>query len=181
MEEGLPTGQIYKPCERDQLFLLPPNMREWLPEGRLAYFALDLVEQMDLSEIERHYEKNEDGTFKAASGQPPYDPRMMTGLILYGYATGVMSRRRVERACEEERPFRILSANQQPDRDTISEFRRVHLPALKGVFAQVLMICQEAGLAKLGHAAFDGTKAKANASKHKAMSCRRIYRPSKRD
>ena len=163
-------GQIYKECDRDQMFLLPPSLREWLPEGHLAYFLLDLLDQMDLSEIEQHYEKNEDGTFKASSGQRPYDPRMMTGLILYGYATGVMSSRRIERACQEDLPFRIIAANQQPDHDTISEFRRVHLKALKGLFVQVLMICREAGLAKLGHVAFDGTKVKANASKHKAMS-----------
>jgi transposase len=163
-------GQIYKPCDRDQMFLLPPSLREWLPEGHLAYFLVDLLEPMDLSEIEGYYAKDEQGRFKAASGARPYDPRMMTGLILYGYATGVMSSRKMERACQEDLPFRVIAANQQPDHDTISEFRRVHLAALKGVFVQVLMICQEAGLVKLGHVAFDGTKVKANASKHKAMS-----------
>ncbi len=163
-------GQIYKPCDRDQMFLLPPSLREWLPEGHLAYFLVDMLEPMDLSEIEAYYVKDEQGHFKSASGARPYDPRMMTGLILYGYATGVMSSRKMERACQEDLPFRVIAANQQPDHDTISEFRRVHLLALKGLFVQVLLICQEAGLVKLGHVAFDGTKVKANASKHKAMS-----------
>src|SRR2546422_6014676 len=119
-------GQIFKPCERDQMFLLPPSLREWLPEGHLVYFLVDLLEQMDLSEMEAYYAKDEEGHFKAASGARPYDPRMMTGLILYGYAVGVMSSRRIERGCEEDLPFRIISANQQPDHDTISEFRRIH-------------------------------------------------------
>jgi transposase len=170
----LPMGQIFKPCERDQLFLLPPNMREWLPEGHLAYFIVDLVEQMDLSEILQHYEKNEDGTFKAPTGQPPYDPRMMTGLVLYGYAVGVVGSRKIETACEEDLAFRIIAGNQRPDHDTIAEFRRVHLKALENLFVQVLMICAEAGLVKLGHVAIDGTKVKANASKHKAMSYERM-------
>ena len=94
-------GRIYKECDRDQLFLLPPSMKEWLPEGHLAYFILDVVESMDLMEIERHYKKNADGTFKAASGQPPFDPRMMTALILYAYAVGVVGSRKIETACED--------------------------------------------------------------------------------
>lgn len=163
-------GQIYKPCDRDQMYLLPPNLREWLPEGHLAYFLVDLLEQMDLSAIEAYYVKDEHGKFKATSGARPYDPRMMTGLILYGYATGVVGSRTIERACQEDLPFRVIAANQQPDHDTISEFRRIHLKALRGLFVQVLMVCREAGLVKLGHVAFDGTKMKANASKHKAMS-----------
>jgi len=167
-------GQIFKECDRDQMFLLPPSMKEWLPEGHLAYFILDVVEQMDLSGILRHYEKNEDGTFKAASGQPPFDPRMMTALILYGYAVGVVSSRKIETGCEEDLPFRIMAGNQRPDHATISEFRRVHLKALENLFVQVLMICAEAGLVKLGHVAIDGTKVKANASKHKAMSYERM-------
>ena len=167
-------GQIYKECDREQMFLLPPSMKEWLPEGHLAYFILDVVEQMDLSEILQHYEKNEDGTFKAASGQPPFDPRMMTALILYGYAVGVVSSRKIETGCEEDLAFRIIAANQRPDHDTICEFRRVHLKALENLFVQVLMVCAEAGLVKLGHVAIDGTKVKANASKHKAMSYERM-------
>jgi len=167
-------GQIYKECDRDQMFLLPPSMKEWLPEGHLAYFILDVVEQLDLSEILQHYEKNEDGTFKAASGQPPFDPRMMTALILYGYAVGVVGSRKIETGCEEDLPFRIIAANQRPDHDTICEFRRVHLKALENLFVQVLMICAEAGLVKLGHVAIDGTKVQANASKHKAMSYERM-------
>jgi transposase/Ni/Co efflux regulator RcnB len=167
-------GQIYKECDRDQMFLLPPSMKEWLPEGHLAYFILDVVEQMDLTEIERHYEKNEDGTWKAASGQPPFDPRMMTTLIVYGYAVGVVSSGKIERGCEEDLAFRIIAANQRPNHDTICEFRRVHLKALENLFVQVLMVCAEAGLVKLGHVAIDGTKVRANASKHKAMSYERM-------
>jgi len=163
-------GQQFKPWDVDQMFLLPPSLREWLPEGHLAYFVLDLVEQMDLSEIEAYYAKDEQGKFKAASGAPAYDPRMMAALLLYGYATGVVSSRKLERACEEDVAFRIIAAGHQPDYVTMSEFRRVHLKALKGLFVQVLMICREAGLVKLGHVAIDGTKVKANASKHKAMS-----------
>lgn len=163
-------GQHYKECDRDQLFLLPPSMKEWLPEGHLAYFLVDLLEQIDLSEIEAYYVKDTQGKFKAASGARPYNPRMMTGLVLYGYAVGVMSSRKIERGCEEDLPFRVIAANQQPDHDTISEFRRIHLKALQGLFVQVLRVCRAAGLVKLGHVAFDGTKVKANASKHKAMS-----------
>jgi transposase len=167
-------GQIYKECDRDQMFLLPPSMKEWLPEGHLVYFILDVVEQLDLLEIEQPYRKTADGTFKAASGQPPFDPRMMTALILYAYAVGVVGSRKIEMACEEELAFRIIAANQRPDHATICNFRKDHLKALENLFVQVLMICVEAGLVKLGHVAIDGTKVKANASKHKAMSYERM-------
>src|SRR6266700_2462527 len=107
-------------------------------------------------------------------GAPPYDPRVLLKLLLYGYASGVFSSRRLERAAQELVPCRYLTAEQQPDNKTISEFRRRHLKVLEGLFCQVLQVCQKAGLVKLGHVALDGTKIKANASRHKAMSYGRM-------
>ena len=172
-------GQLFKECNREQMYLMPPSLKEWLPEGHLCYFLLELVEQMDLKEIIHYYTFNDKGAAKAASGQPAYDPRMMTSLLLYGYARGVVSSRKVARAVEEDLGFRVIAANESPDFHTISEFRRKHLKALRGLFPQVLMICCEAGLVKLGHVALDGTKVKANASKHKAMSYGRMKEKEK--
>src|SRR6476661_4810587 len=107
-------------------------------------------------------------------GRPGFDPRLMTGLLLYGYCQGVVSSRKIEKATHESVPFRVLAANQHPDHDTIAEFRRRHLSALSGLFVQVLHLCQRAGLVRLGHVALDGTKLRANASKHKAMSYGRM-------
>lgn len=157
----------FRPYEPDQLLLLPTDMKEWLPPDDLAYFIMDVVSRLDLSPIYRSY----DGT---KGGQPPYDPSMMTSLLIYAYCKGVASSRKIEQATYESVPFRVLSANQQPDHDTIAEFRKRHLKALAGLFVQVLRLCQKAGLVKLGHIALDGTKVKANASKHKAMSYARM-------
>ena len=159
----------YKPCDREQMYLLPPSLREWLPEGHLAYFVVDLLEHLDLSEVHASY--GGDGR-----GQPPYDPSMMVGLLLYAYCVGLPSSRRVERATYEDVGFRVVAANQHPDHDSICVFRKRHLKALSGLFVQVLELCREAGLVKLGHVALDGTKVRANASKHKAMSYARLKR-----
>jgi transposase len=151
----------------DQLLLLPPDLREWLPEGHLAYFLLDVIGELDLSEIYDSY----DGSH---GGRPGFDPRLMLGLLLYGYCLGIVSSRKIERATYESVPFRVLAANQHPDHDTIAEFRRRHLGALSRLFVQILHLCQKAGLLQLGHVALDGTKMRANASKHKAMSYGRM-------
>jgi len=158
----------FKPYYPDQSFLFPPSPREWLPEDHLSFFIGDVVDTLDLSSILDAY-TNGDGR-----GQPPYHPAMMVKLLVYGYSVGKPSSRKIERATFEEVPFRVLSAGHHPDHDTIAEFRKRHLPSLAGLFFQVLQICREAGLVKLGHVSLDGTKVKANASKHKAMSYGRM-------
>ena len=158
----------FRPYEPDQSLLLPPNMNDWLPEGHPASLIREVVGRLDLSAI---YAAYADG---AKGGKPPCDPRMMTGLLLYAYCKGVRSSRKIEEATYEWVPFRVLAADQHPDHDTICEFRKRHLGALSDLFVQVLDICREAGMAKLGHVAFDGTKVLANASKHKAMSYGRM-------
>jgi transposase len=172
-------SQTFKAYSRDQMFLLPPSMREWLPQGDLAYFIIDVVDALDLSEMIRRYEVVEgaDGRAvraKAASGQPPFHPKVMTALLLYAYCNGAPSSRRIARLCERDIGYRVVSADQQPNFRTISEFRRIHLKALKGLFVQALRLAQKAGLVKMGHVALDGTKIKANASKRKAMSYARM-------
>jgi transposase len=174
-------SQQFKPCDRDQAYLLPPSMGDWLPPGDLAYFMIDVVEELDLSEIYAYYERDaKTGRMKAASGQPPYHPKMMTALLLYAYANGTASSRRIARLCERDAGYRVVSADQQPDFRTISEFRRIHLAALRKLFVQVLHLAREAGLVRLGHVALDGTKVKANASKHAAMSYGRMEETEKR-
>ncbi|HEC02711.1 MAG TPA: IS1182 family transposase [Phycisphaerales bacterium] len=158
----------FQPYEPDQSLLLPPNMNDWLPEGHPASFIREVVRKLDLAAI---YNAYADG---AKGGKPPCNPRMMTGLLLYAYCTGLRSSRKIEQATHESVPFRVLAAGQHPDHDTICAFRKRHLGALSGLFVQVLDICREAGLAKLGHVALDGSKFLANASKHKAMSYGRM-------
>ena len=160
--------KTYRPFLPDQSYLLPPSPREWLPEGHLAYFILGLLGQLDLGAIERVVQA------KDPRGERPYSPEMMTTLLLYAYATGVYSSRRIERACVEDVAFRVLAAGEQPHFTTINSFRATHLEALSSLFVQVLKACQSEGLVKLGHVAIDGTKMKANASKHKAMSYERM-------
>ena len=157
----------FRPYDVDQLLLLPPDLRGWLPEDDLAFFVMDVVERLDLQAIERTYEGWQ-------GGQPAYHPQMLVSLLLYAYSTGVPSSRKIERATYHSVPFRVIAANQHPDHDTIAEFRRRHLKALEELFVQLLRICQKAGLVKLGHVALDGTKVRANASKHKAMSYGRM-------
>ena len=160
----------YRPFAPDQSYLLPPSPRDWLPAGHLAYFVLDLVRHLDLSAIERPLQA------KDARGERPYSPTMMVSLVLYAYATGVFSSRRIERATVEDVAFRFLSAGEHPHFTTINGFRGLHREALADLFVQVLEACMSAGLVKLGHVAIDGTKMKANASKHKAMSFDRMIK-----
>ncbi len=165
-------AKVYRDYQPDQDFLLPPSLKEWLRERHPAYFISEVVDGLDLSEILEHYEREE-------RGQPPYHPRMMTKVLFYGYCMGVRSSRKIARQLEENVAFRVLAANSQPDFRTISDFRKIHLKRLKKVFVQVLRLCQQAGLVKLGHVALDGTKVKANASKHKAMSYERMGQAEK--
>jgi transposase len=160
-------AKTYRPYCPDQMFLLPPSLRDWLPEDHLVYFVSDVVDQMDLSKIESVYEKDD-------RGQPPYHPRMMTKILVYAYCIGVFSSRRIQKRLIEDVAFRVLAAGNQPDFRTISDFRKIHLDAIQGLFEQVLKLTLTAGAIKLGRVALDGTKIKANASKHKAMSYKRM-------
>ena len=165
-------GKSYRPYYPDEDLLLPPSLREWLPENHLAYFVSDVVDNLDLSAMDAVY-----GNEKR--GQPPYDPRMMAKVLVYGYCVGVFSSRRIEKRLVEDIAFRILAAGNQPNFRTISDFRKIHLQTLAGMFEQVLKIALEAGAMKLGRVALDGTKIKANASKHKAMSYERMQEKDK--
>jgi transposase len=157
----------YKAYLPDQDLLLPPSLRDWLPENHLVYFVSDVVDQLDLSKIHSHY--GDEGR-----GQPPYDPQLMTKLLVYSYCVGVFSSRRIQKRLQEDIAFRVLAAGNEPDFRTISDFRKLHLAALKEMFQQVLRLALESGAMKLGRVALDGTKIKANASKHKAMSYQRM-------
>lgn len=154
--------------------MLPPSPREWLPAGHLAYFIVGLIGELDLRAIERVVQA------KDPRGERPYSPEMMTSLLLYAYATGVYSSRRIAKACIEDVAFRVLAAGEQPHFTTINQFRATHLEALSGLFVQVVHACQSEGLVRLGHVAIDGTKMKANASKHKAMSYERMQKDDAR-
>jgi transposase len=169
----------FRPYEPDQILLFPPNAHDWLPKDHLAYFLLDVVRELDLGRIYAYYDMkpllDPQGKVigveaKSGRGYPGYDPRMMVGILLYGYVTGAVSSRQIQRKCVEDVAFRVIAGNQAPDHDTIANFRKVHLGSLKALFLDVLQLCQKAGLVRLGHVALDGTKVKANASKHKAMS-----------
>src|SRR5437660_12754933 len=157
----MPKG--YRTYLPEQELLLPPSLREWLAENHLAYFVSDVVDQLDLSAIHAVYEKEK-------RGQPPYDPRLMTKLLVYGYCTGVFSSRRIQKRLREDIPFKVLAAGNEPDFRTISDFRKIHIGALEKLFEQVLEMALEVGAVKIGRVILDGTKGKANASKHKAMS-----------
>jgi transposase len=157
----MPKG--YRPYLPEQDLLLPPSLRDWLPEEHLVYFVSDVVDQLDLSAIHAWYGEEK-------RGQPPYDPVLMTKLLVYGYCTGVFSSRRLQKRIQEDIPFKVLAAGNEPDFRTISDFRKIHLEALEGLFEQVLELALESGSVKLGRVSLDGTKVKANASKHKAMS-----------
>ena len=159
--------KTYRAYQPRQSFVLPPSPQDWLPEGHLCYFLMDVVEQLDLGAIHAYYQRE-------ARGYPPHHPQMMVALLLYAYCVGVPSSRKIENRTHEDIAFRIITGNTHPDPSCISEFRRIHLEALSGLFVQVLRLCQEGGLVKLGHVAIDGTKVKANASKHKAMSYDRM-------
>ena len=158
--------KTFRPYEPDQMLLLPPSLSDWVPEDHLARFVGDLVDTLDLSAIEDTYEEER--------GYPPYHPRMMTKVLLYAYCTGTYSSRRMAAKLHDSVAYRFLAAGNQPDFRTVSDFRKRHEEALSGLFEQVLVICRESGLVKLGRVAVDGTKIKANASKHKAMSYGRM-------
>ena len=160
-------SKVFRPWKTDEVWLLPPSVADFVPAGHPAHLIRDLVsEELDLSAIL--------GAYTEVKGYPPYHPAMMVALLLYAYRSGVYSSRRIARACEERLDFQAVTALNQPDFRTISEFRRRHLHALSGLFVQVLALCRKAGLVGLDHVAVDGTKIKANASKHKAMSYARM-------
>jgi len=150
-------GKTYRFYDQKQSLLLPPNIRDWLADGHLALFISDVVDEMDLAPIYSYYEKEE-------RGAPPYDPCMMTKILFYAYAVGVPSSRKIEKRQHEDIAFRYLAANNLPNFRTISDFRKNHIHTLEHLFVQVLLLCEEAGLVKLGTVALDGTKVKANAS-----------------
>lgn len=158
------TFRSYSP---NQVLLLPPALQDWLPKDHLIYTLSDIVDTLDLSSVLSHYEQE-------LRGYPPYHPVMMTKVLIYAYSQGVYSSRKIEKRLHEDVAFRVLAAGNTPDFKAISEFRRRHLSAFKDLFVKVLQLCRQAGMVKLGHVAIDGTKIKANASKHKAMSYGRM-------
>jgi len=160
-------AKTYRPYVPEQDLLLPPSLRDWLPEDHLAYFVSDLIDQLDLSAITAVYEDED-------RGYPPYHPVMLTKVLVYGYCVGVFSSRRIQRRLREDIAFRVLAAGNEPDFRTIADFRKRHLTALHGFFEQVLQMARELGAARVGRVAIDGSKVKANASKHKAMSYGRM-------
>jgi transposase len=166
-------AKIYRSYLPEQDLLLPPSLREWLPDEHLVYFVSDVVDQLNLSAIESVYEEDD-------RGQPPYHPRMMTKILLYGYCVGVFSSRKIQKHLVQDVAFRVLAAGNQPDFRTISDFRKLHLKALEELFQQMLRLTLETGTMKLGRVALDGSKFKANASKHKAMSYGRMEETEKR-
>lgn len=160
-------SEPFKPYRPDQLLLLPPSLRDWLPEDHLVYFLSDVVDQLDFAAITGGYRRDQ-------GGQPPYHPAMMVKLLLYAYCVGVPSSRKIEERTHTDIAFRVLAAGHHPDHDTIAAFRKRHLKELAALFVQVLALCRQAGLVKLGCVSLDGTKIRANASKHKAMSYGRM-------
>jgi transposase len=160
-------AKTFRPYVPEQDYLLPPSLREWLPADHLAYFVSDLVDQLDLSAITAPYEQEE-------RGYPPYHPVMLTKVLLYAYCVGVFSSRKIQRRLSEDVAFRLLAADNHPDFRTIADFRQRHLAALEGLFVQVLRLAREAGALSVGRVAIDGSKIRANASKHKAMSYKRM-------
>src|SRR5918998_628229 len=160
-------SKTYRDWAPDQLLLLPASPRDWLPEGDLVYFLLDTVATLDLAPIFAPYEREH-------RGQPPFHPRMMVALLLYCYATGTRSSRKIMRRCQVDVACRVIVGEDIPDFRTLSDFRKTHLARLEAVFVEVLKLCALAGLARVGTIALDGTKVKANASRHKAMSYDRM-------
>jgi transposase len=157
----------FRPWKIDEAQLLPPSVQDYVPAGHLSLLIVALVrEELDLCAIV--------GSYRSGLGQPPFDPRMMTALLLHGYASGLYSSRRIAKAAVERADFMMIAAGDPPDFRTVSDFRKRHLEALAALFVQVLKLAEKAGLVKLGHVALDGTKIKANASKHKAMSYERM-------
>src|SRR6202142_710595 len=165
-------SKYFRPWNIDQTLLLPPNVQDFVPKGHVSRFIVELVrESLDLKEIT--------GSYVSGLGQPPFDPGMMVALLLHSYVSGLYSSRRIASACRERNDFVMIVALDPPDFRTISDFRKRHLKALGALFLQVLKLCETAGLVKLGHVALDGTKIKANASKHKPMSYERMEKAEK--
>jgi transposase len=166
-------SKTYREWAPDHNYLFPPSPRDWLPENDLVYFLIDTVATLDLSPIFTHYERE-------LRGQPPFHPRLMVTLLLYCYATGTRSSRKIMRRCRTDVACRIIVGEDVPDFRTISEFRKTHLARLETLFVEVLKLCALAGLTRVGTIALDGTKIKANASRHKAMSYDRMKEDEKR-
>ena len=154
----------FRPTDRLTSFLLPPSIDEWLPERHLARFVVEVIGGLDLTALSKNYR---------GTGSASYHPAPLLGLIVYGYATGVFSSRKLERATYDSVAFRFITANDHPDHDTIATFRRRFLPQITALFVQVLSLAREMGVLKLGTVALDGTKIHANASRHKALSYER--------
>jgi transposase len=151
----------FRPIDRQTGFLLPPSVDDWLPEKHLARFVVELIDGLDVSAMCGAYR---------GSGSASYHPRLLLGILVYGYATGVFSSRKLERATYDSVAFRFVAANDHPDHDTIAAFRRRFLKEIEGLFVQLLLLARETGLLKMGTVALDGTKIHANASKHSALS-----------
>ena len=151
----------FRPIDRHTLYLLPPSLQDWLPQDHLARFVLEMVDQLDLSALESAY---------MGGGKAAYHPLMLLALLFYGYATGVFSSRKLERATYDSVAFRFITTDSHPDHDTIAAFRKRFLKQLEGLFGQILLLSHTMGLLQLGNVSLDGAKIKANASKHKAMS-----------
>ena len=151
----------FRPIDRDTGYLLPPSVDEWLPEKHLARFVVEVIDGLDLSAMSQSYR---------GAGSASYHPRLLLSILVYGYATGVFSSRKLERATYDSVALRFIAANDHPDHDTIAAFRRRFLPQVEGLFVQVLLLAREMGLFKLGTVALDGTKIQANASRHSALS-----------
>src|SRR6202048_4314583 len=151
----------FRSIDRQTGFLLPPSVDEWLPEKHLARFIVEVIDGLDLRAMSGSYR---------GSGSASYHPRMLLGILVYGYATGVFSSRKLERATYDSVAFRFIAANDHPDHDTIAAFRRRFLKEIEGLFVQVLLLAREMGVLKMGTVALDGTKIPANASRHSAFS-----------
>lgn len=167
----MPT--TYRPYDPDQLLLLPASLKEWLPEQHLAYFVSDAVDALDLKAFHARYEGD-------GRRRQPFDPSMMVKVLVYAYASGVFSSRKIAGRLEEDVAFRVLGAGNFPAHRTIREFRQLHLAEFSALFVQIVQLAREAGLVKLGRIGIDGTKIKANASKHKAMSHGRMLEQERR-
>ena len=165
-------SKTYRPYVPEQDLLLPPSLRDWLPEDHLAFFVGDLIDHLDLSAITAAYEDEE-------RGYPPYHPVMLTKVLVYAYCVGVFSSRKIQRRLIEDIAFRVLAAGNEPDFRTIADFRKRHLSALQGFFEQVLDVARDLGTLRVGRIALDGSRVKANASKHKAMSYGRMKEKEK--
>ena len=157
----------YRDWRPDESYIFPPSPQDWLPKGHLVYFLLDVIRQIDLSPIVNVYDSDK-------GGQPPFHPRMMLVLLLYSYCVGVFSSRKIMKRCETDVAFRIIVGEDIPGFRRIAEFRKRHLEHMQPLFLEVLVLCREAGLLNVGRLSLDGTKVKANASRHKAMSYDRM-------